>query len=84
MANNRIYLRCKGCGEELFLGKRFDAGYFYQRYPIVNGVAQGRHLEEELNNFYDKHDLCGKGFDCFEIAYEYEPEYEDWDEEPDE
>lgn len=32
MANNRIYLRCKGCGETLFLGKCFGGGYFWHDY----------------------------------------------------
>ena len=53
MANNRIYLRCKGCGETLFLGKCFGDGYYWQDYG--NGS-----LSEQLNMFYDKHTYCGK------------------------
>ncbi len=69
MADNRIYLRCKACGETLFLGKRSGGGYFYNGYGAPP-------LEERLNEFYDKHEWCNDhGLDCFEIEYEIEPEF---------
>lgn len=51
MANNRIYIRCKGCGATLFLGKTFSDGYYWQPYG-------GEPLEDQLNGFYDKHTYC--------------------------
>ena len=51
MANNRIYLRCKGCGDTLFLGKTFLHGYYWDPYG-------GKPLEDRLNEFYDKHNYC--------------------------
>lgn len=51
MANNRIYLRCMGCGDVLYLGKTYDMGYWWERY---DGIP----LEEKLNKFYEKHNYC--------------------------
>lgn len=70
MANNRMYLRCKSCGEEFFLGKRFSDGYF-----LVNYYEERGGIEKQINQFYDKHYYCGdEGPDCFELVYESEPE----------
>lgn len=82
MANNRIYLRCSDCGDEIFLGKRggnviavltgqpHTYGYYYEEY-------EDKPLTERLNEFYKNHECCGgKGFDNFELAYEFEREYE--------
>ena len=63
MADNRIYIRCKQCGAELFLGK-YDAygdsrrgyeggGYHWEPYGEGN-----EHLEDRLNEFYEKHFYC--------------------------
>ena len=51
MANNRIYLRCRGCGEVLFLGKSYLGGFYYPSYDDVP-------LERRLNDFYEKHNYC--------------------------
>lgn len=53
MANNRIYLRCKQCGEKLFLGKHCMTAYYWSNYS--NG---DKHLEDYLNEFFDKHCWC--------------------------
>jgi len=53
MANNRIYLRCKGCGETLFLGKTYLDGYYWTSY---DGVP----LDRKLNDFYEKHNYCSR------------------------
>ena len=85
MANNRIYLRCRGCGEVLFLGKSYLHGFWYESY---NGTP----LERKLNDFYDDHNYCSRpkkegpfaydekafplpdncsGWDgCFDVVYE--------------
>lgn len=81
MANNRMYLRCKQCGEILFLGSTMRDGYSLENKNIYN----------DLNNFYSQHNWCSKeknmsdinycdtplGIDDdndnnFEIAYEFE------------
>ena len=70
MANNRIYLKCRGCGEVLYLGKRYAGAYWYSDY-------EGKDLKTKLNDFYDEHwDCRGSSFDNFEIAYEDEPDRE--------
>lgn len=51
MANNRIYLRCKGCGDTLFLGKESGGGYYWENY-------HNKSLEDSINEFYDKHYFC--------------------------
>ncbi len=83
MANNRIYLRCKQCGETMFLGKCFGGEYYWRNYK-----NDGTHLEDDLNVFFEEHLFCEKPLnkelndcetpysdDCawdtiFEIAYE--------------
>lgn len=67
MASNRIYLRCKECGEKLYLGKRLGEDYWYDDY---DGIS----LKMKLNDFYSDHYF--KHFskqDCFDICYEIEP-----------
>jgi hypothetical protein len=75
MANNRLYIRCRACGEVFFVGKSFLAGFYY-------GI-EGQPLEDKLNAFYDKHTYCCKDPDrcsredehcasdgCYELVYE--------------
>lgn len=68
MANNRMYLRCKACGEELYLGKHFMSGWYYENYHRDKVL-----LEDQLNEFYSEHIYCnGFPLECFEIHYEFE------------
>lgn len=85
MADNRIYMRCKNCGEVLFLGKRLGYGYYVQD----NMFGEGETLIGRLNAFYDKHEwedtdmrreaeeVSGRwqGLDCFEIVYENDDDF---------
>ena len=74
MANNRIYLKCKACGETLYLGKRLTDGYYHTDYPDEDGNIKP--LGRKLNDFYEKHTYCNDhGLDCFEIEYEIDPEF---------
>ena len=67
MANNRMYLRCKACGEEFYLGKHFMNGWYYENYHRDSS------LEKQLNEFYNEHIYCnGFPLECFEIHYEFE------------
>lgn len=36
MANNGIYLRCRGCGNTLFLGSSMLHGFYYQENKRIN------------------------------------------------
>lgn len=67
MADNRIYLRCSACGGELFLGKRFTESYYFDRY------TNPQSLEDRINEFFEKHENCNnRGYDCFDISYDYD------------
>lgn len=47
MANNRLYIRCKQCGETIAIGKHFgDVLHIYGD------------ITEKLNRFYEKHYYC--------------------------
>lgn len=81
MANNRMYLHCKGCGGLFFLGKRFGTYYCWCNYAKINNITHAndpnwtaqddRLLEDKLNQFYYDHELCGDtGPDHFDIVYE--------------
>lgn len=65
MAKNRIYLKCRICGEEFMLAKSYGDGFFREDY---NG-----NLLQEFNVFLGKHTWCG------DVATEgaYILEYED-------
>lgn len=71
MANNRMYLECKGCGEKFFIGKRFGDAYYISEYPQV----YDKPFKTRLNDFYENHFYCkGESPDCFKISYEFEGE----------
>ena len=77
MANNRIYLRCKECGGELFLGKHFGGPYYWTDYSEANGL-EPRPLGKQLNDFFEKHYLeCGADEWLFELEYEITEEEDD-------
>lgn len=87
MADNRIYLKCEGCGGLLYLGKRLGwEGYYWYNYGKTNNAFHGndrgytpqdeRPLEDRLNEFFDKHTICGGSFDHFKIVYEMDDDFE--------
>lgn len=91
MANNRIYLKCEGCGGLLFLGKRLGGGYYWHNYGIsANALCRGATgyvmqdestLEDRLNIFFGKHEFCGGDdgnftYDHFKIVYENDDDFE--------
>ena len=82
MANNRLYLKCS-CGAELFIGKRFDGGYYWTNYGKLNQTVykgyvpqDDRPLEDRLNEFYQDHEWCGGTLDHFTLEYEETPDWE--------
>ena len=72
MANNRIYLHCDGCGEDLCLGKHMGSIFSWDNYS-----KKKTHLEDVLNEFYYEHTWCGEvdtPIEHFSIRYEISPE----------
>lgn len=72
MADNRMYIRCKGCGAHLFLAKRsIGTGWF--------GVKSAEQKGEELMAFIDEHEECCNHLDeaaCDGVhpwSHEFEP-----------
>lgn len=59
MANNRMYLRCKNCGDILLLGTTMSNGY---------GTFD-KEIYYKLNAFYDNHNFCDKDKNINEILY---------------
>ena len=75
MANNRMYLRCRSCGEAIMLGATFCDGVALREWqnegvefnvPMLRKeldyqyeIHRGGHFEDELNDFYKEHKLCG-------------------------
>lgn len=62
MANNRMWLRCRGCGELLLLGKMYGTGYG-AHYTNLSIVA---------DEYYEQHDCCGNVHyeNQFELVYD--------------
>ena len=60
MANSRIMLTCKHCGEQLCIGKGAHGAYY-----TVN-----KNMYYDLNEFYEKHQsgLCSDETDCSDDA----------------
>lgn len=87
MADNRMYLRCKNCGEVFYMGKRLGGGY----YVTDENFGDGKKMIDHLNAFYSKHEYedtewrraeeerTGRwqGLDCFEIVYEMDDDFEE-------
>ena len=75
MADNRMYLRCRGCGAELMLAKSFMF-YWHNVKPaeekgreLYDFISDHQHCCEEMDEFYDV------DFEPFELTYENRPEY---------
>lgn len=78
MANNRMFLICKGCGAEIMLGKTLGDEWYFS----IPEEEKGKQLQEFLN----KHCHCCEGmtkeecggvspfdsfnFEPFELTYE--------------
>lgn len=49
MANNRLYMRCRYCGEELYIDKNFGGAYFISDEKL-----------KKINEFFEDHAYCGE------------------------
>ena len=78
MANNRMYLRCRTCGNIFFLGKCFGEGYYtsniyydgkthYVKDVDDNGTPDA--FLDAYNEFLDKHAYCTEPLNESEIRY---------------
>jgi len=74
MANDRMYIRCKGCGDLHYLAKCYDDGYFT--------THEGEELRQGLDDFFDRHKWCyrDKYYGGFELVYESDEDAESDDE----
>ena len=65
MANNRLYLRCRQCGEMLFLSKHFLSPWHIDLDKL-----------EEINEFLDKHcDCANRKYDVFWNSFDLVSEF---------
>jgi len=67
MANQRMYIKCKVCGEEKFFAKRMMSSFYMIGEPS----------KTDWEEWFEKHEwgACGEGsdvLDCFELSYEVE------------
>lgn len=63
MANSRIMLTCKHCGEQIVIGKGCFGSYF----------TRNEKLHEQLNEFYSKHSMgeCTDEINCSDDAKDH-------------
>lgn len=65
MANNRMGIRCKNCGDVFLLAKTYLNGYY-----ISNNNSK-ENLYDNLNIFFDKHKYCNNPV----VENDYEPKF---------
>lgn len=51
MANNRLFLKCKKCGERFFLGKYYPSTGWYTDADYYKNSA----MHDKLNTWFDAH-----------------------------
>ena len=70
MANNRLFLRCRACGEEVLVAKHFVGEW---------GVFSPPHdkLDDRLDDFFRKHYLKHAQEDAFTPTNTFELSYEE-------
>lgn len=76
MANNRIYLRCEGCGAEWFMAKHYETGWWRdEAHDLMAADTAG-----PLIAFLDRHWDCFYGFrDGFgQFTLQYENQSQPW------
>ena len=71
MANNRLYIRCKQCGEVIYLAKHFGGSLHTADY---NGD-----FIDKLNDFWEEHCYCLQGNEHYslELCEEFHGEMTD-------
>lgn len=64
MANNRMWLRCRTCGNIFFMGKSYQDGYY-----TLDDYYDGKSFLKAYNDFLDKHAYCNEELNEKEIKY---------------
>lgn len=77
MANNRMYLKCRTCGELISLGSCICSPYeIYQWKSVEHPEQDYLDYRDALNEFYEKHFHCQNGHNVihgdtqFTLVYE--------------
>lgn len=74
MANDRLYIRCKVCGDLFYIGKNYGGPFYYENYKKLAGDEEAPPLEDLINDFFVSHVHCFSGSKKwngdFELVYE--------------
>lgn len=72
MADNRMYLRCRGCGDAMVLAKMHRSiGWYFVMSMKDNGA--------ELFDFIEKHQTCCNTIDEYDRHVEFDRDFEPFD-----
>ena len=81
MADNRMYLRCRGCGEAIVLSKmHVNVGW----YSVMSMKNKGAELFDFIEKHqtccntideYDRHVETDRYFEPFDLIYENDPDF---------
>ena len=69
MADNRMYLRCMGCGDAIVLAK-MNTGMGW--YSVMSAEQKG----QELLDFIEKHHTCCNTIDDYDRYVEHDRDFE--------
>ena len=72
MADNRMYLRCRGCGEAMVLAKMHTGMGWYS---VMSAEQKG----QELLDFIEKHHTCCNNIDEYTRHVEFDRDFEPFD-----
>lgn len=72
MANQRMCIRCLGCGkDEIYIAKRMRDGFY-----TADCMNIADSLNHRLDEWFDLHKACGGTEDHFAIGYEEAENYD--------
>ena len=72
MADNRMYLRCRGCGDAIVLAKMHTSMGWYS-------VMSAEQMGQELFDFIEKHHTCCNNIDKYDRHVETDCDFEPFD-----
>lgn len=81
MADNRMYLQCKGCGKTIVLAKMYvNTGWYSASSPREKGQRLIDFIEKHQTccntiDDYDRHMEMDKDFEPFGLIYENNPNF---------
>ena len=81
MANNRLYLKCKVCGREFYLGKNFGGAFDLPIYKTPTLKHTEEEFCKEFEDFLHRHFFCSPSDGgAFEIEKEWDADESKWQE----